>query len=115
DHLLAVEVTAAFRVHLVLDVQPGHPGVFQHLDGTGDVHRLPETGVGVHQGGQFGDTGYLRTAGGDLTQGGEPDVGQAEIRGDDRTGDVDAVETLLLDKPRRERVERARQQQDLLL
>ena len=46
-------------------------------------------------------------AGGDLGEGGQADVGQAEVGGQHGAGDVDAVEALLLDEPRRERVERA--------
>src|SRR5699024_10970412 len=48
DHLLAFQVPATFRVHLVLDVAAGQAGVLEHLDGAGRVHRFAEAGVGVH-------------------------------------------------------------------
>src|SRR5690606_36631079 len=94
DQLLAVEVAAALGVDLVLDVEAGHPGVLEHLDGAGDVHRLAEAGVGIDDGGQLGHAGDLSAAGGDLAQRGEPDVRLAEVRGEDGAGDVDAVEAL---------------------
>ncbi len=47
DHGLAVEVAAALRVDLVLDVRAGEARVLERLDRAGDVHRLAEAGVGV--------------------------------------------------------------------
>jgi hypothetical protein len=49
DDLLAVEVSAALRVHLVFDVQCGDAGVLEGLHRAGDVHRLTEPGVDVHE------------------------------------------------------------------
>ena len=76
-HLLAVEVTAPLGVDLVFDVQAGDPRILEGLHGAGDVHRLAEPGVRVHQGRQVGHARDLGGTPGDLGQGGEPDVGQA--------------------------------------
>ena len=59
--------------------------------------------------GQVGHPGDLPRAGGHLGEGGQADVGQAEVGGEHGAGDVDAVEALVLDQPGRERVERARE------
>ena len=48
---------------------------------------------------------HLR-AGDDLALGHQPDVGQAEVGGERRAGDVDAVEALALDELRHDRRER---------
>ena len=80
DDVLAVQVPAALGVDLVLDVQPGHPGVLEQLHGAGGVHRLAEPGVRVDQGGQGGDPGDLLRPPGHLGRGGQPDVRQARGR-----------------------------------
>ena len=54
DDGLAVEVAAALRVDLVLDVRAGEPGILERLDRAGDVHRLAEAGVGVDDRGEVG-------------------------------------------------------------
>ena len=76
---LAVEVAAALGVDLVLEVAAGQAAGLERLDGTGDVHRLAEAGVGVDDGRQVGDGGDLATATGDLVQRGEPDVRQGKV------------------------------------
>ena len=113
DHRLAVEVAAALRVDLVLDVGSGEAGILECLDGPGDVHRLAEPGVGVDDRGQLGHPRDLRSARGDLGQRREPDVGQTQVGRQHRTRDVDALEALLLDEPGAERVERAGEAQQL--
>ena len=62
DDRLAVEVAAALRVDLVLEVQARDAGVLEHLHGARHVHRLAESGVGVDQGRQVGDAGDLAAA-----------------------------------------------------
>ena len=81
DDRLAVEVAAALRVHLVLEVHAGEARVLERLHRAGDVHRLAEAGVGVDQRGQVGHAGDLRAAAGDLGERREPDVGQPEVGG----------------------------------
>src|SRR5690606_7039314 len=103
----AVQVAAPLGVDLVLDVEPGDAGVLQRLDGAGDVHRLTEPGVRVDERRQVGDAGDLLAAAGDLGQRGEADVGQPEVGGQDRPGDVHAVEALVLDELGGQRVEGA--------
>ena len=107
-HLLAVEVPAALRVHLVLEVHARDARVLEHLHRAGDVHRLAESGVGVDEGRQVGDPRDLASAVGDLGQGGEPDVGEPEIRAQHGARDVDALEALVLDEHRAQRIERPR-------
>ena len=80
DDRLAVEVAAALRVDLVLDVRAGEAGVLERLDRAGDVHRLAEAGVGVDDRRQLGHAGDLLAAAGDLGEGREADVGQARGR-----------------------------------
>ena len=109
DDLLAVEVAAALGVDLVLDVEAGEPRVLHRLHGAGDVHRLAEARVGVDERRQVGHPRDLPGPGRDLGQRREADVGQSEVGGDDGARDVDALEALLLDQPRAERVERAGQ------
>lgn len=89
--------------------QPAVPAFSSSPDGAGHVHWFTEAGVRVHEGGQVGHAGDLPGAGGDLGEGGQTDVGQAQIVGRDRAGDVDPGEALFLDQPGRERVERARE------
>ena len=101
DDLLAVEVAAALGVDLVLDVQAGDAGVLEGLHGAGDVHRLAEAGVGVDERGQVGHPGDLLGAPGDLGQGGQADVRQAQVGREHGAGDVDALEALVLDEARR--------------
>ncbi|MDQ0691345.1 hypothetical protein QF047_002305 [Arthrobacter sp. W4I7] len=105
----AVEVAAAFGVELVLDVQPGQAGVFDFLDGAGHVHRFAEAGVGVHDGREVRHAGDLPGTGGNFGEGGQADVGQAEVVGQDRAGYVNPREPFLFDEPGREGVERARE------
>ena len=59
--------------------------------------------------GQVRHPGDLPGPGGDLGQGGQADVRQAQVVGEDGAGDVDAGEALLLDQAGRERVERTRE------
>ena len=113
DDLLAVEVPAALRVHLVLEVQAGEAGVLEHLHGAGDVHRLAESGVGVDQGGQVGDARDLAGALGDLRERREADIRQPEVGAEHRARDVDALEPLVLDEQGAERVEGARHPHEL--
>ncbi len=62
-HGLAVQVTAALRVYLVLEVAAGQAGVLEHGHGARGVHRLAEAGVGVDQAWAGRSTGRdLRTA-----------------------------------------------------
>src|SRR5579875_1739828 len=74
DNLFAVEVAAAFGVHLVLHLHTRRPELLEHVDGAGDVERLAEARVGVHQAWQGGDSSYLVSAAGNLALGHEPDV-----------------------------------------
>src|SRR5699024_11492712 len=107
DHGLAVQVSAPLRVDLVLQVAAGEPGLLQRLDRAGGVHRLTETGVGVDDGRQIGDPGDLVATPRHLGERGQTDVGQSELGGDHRTGDVHPLETQLLDEYCGERVHRA--------
>jgi hypothetical protein len=94
--VLAVEVAAALGVELVLDMQPGEAGVLELLDGAGHVHGFAEAGVGVDDGGQVGHAGDLPGPGGYFGEGGQADVGQAEVVGQHCAGDVDAGKALFL-------------------
>jgi hypothetical protein len=107
DDLLAVEVPAALRVDLVLDVGAGEPGVLELLDAAGHVHRLAEAGVGVDDRRQLGHAGDLLAPARDLAQGREADIGQPKVGREHGARHVDAVEALALDESRRERVEGA--------
>jgi hypothetical protein len=79
DDLLAVQVTAALGVDLVLDVAAGHPGVLERLDGARDVHGFAEPGVGVDERREVGHARDLPGACGDLGRGRQADVGQAQV------------------------------------
>ncbi len=113
DHGLAVEVAAALRIDLILDVRAGQARVFELLDRAGDVHRLAEAGVGVDDRGEVGHTGDLLRPSGHLGERREADVGQAQVSREHGAGDVDAVEALLLDQARAQRVERTGEAQQL--
>ncbi len=63
--------------------------------------------------GQVGHPRDLLPAAGDLGERRQADVGQPEVGGEHGARDVDAVEALALDEPRAERVERAREAQQL--
>nr|WP_233500091.1 hypothetical protein [Gordonia sp. YC-JH1] len=93
DHLLAVEVSAAFGVHLVLEVAAGQPGVLERRDGPGRTHRLAEPGVGVDERRQVGGSRGRSAARGDLGEGGEADVGQPQVGGQRGARDVHALES----------------------
>lgn len=92
-HRLAVEMSAPFRVYLVLQVAAGQPGVLEHRHRAGGVQRFAEPGVGVDQGGQLGDRGDLGAAAADLGQGGQADVGQAEVGRERGAGHIHPVES----------------------
>ena len=111
--LLAVEMAAALGVDLVLEVAAGDAGVLELGDGAGGGHGLAEAGVGVDKHGQVGDPGDLPRAVRDLRQGGQADVRQGEVGGDDGAGDVHAVEAGLLDGARHQRGEGAGEALDL--
>ena len=113
DHSLAVEVAAALGVDLVLDVRSREAGVLELLDRAGDIHRLPEAGVGVDDRGEVGHPGHLLRPPGDLGERGEADVGQAEVGGEHGARDVDPLEPLLLDQSGAQGVERAGEAQQL--
>src|SRR5690606_30048003 len=67
--------------------------------------RLPEAGVGIHDRRKVGHARDLAGALGDLGEGGEADVGQAQVGRQYGAGDVDPLEPLLHDEFRGERVE----------
>ena len=89
--------------------QPARPAFSSSWTRAGHVHGLAEAGVGVDDRRQVRHPGDLPGPGGHLGEGGQPDVRQAEVVGQDGAGDVDPGEALLLDQPGRERVERARE------
>jgi hypothetical protein len=79
DHLLALEMPAALREHLVLDLDRVGAGALEQLDGTPHVERVAESGVGIdHQ--RAGEDGTDRGNVVDqLGQGDQAVVGDAEI------------------------------------
>ena len=104
---------AAFRVHLVFNVEAGDPGILQLLHSAGHIHRFAEPGVGVDDRGQVGHARNLPGTPGDLGERGETDVGKPEVGAQHRSRDVDAIEALVLDEPRRQRVECAGEAEQL--
>src|SRR5699024_3323559 len=97
DDLFAVEVTAALRVDLVLEVESRDAGVLELLDRAGHIHRLAPAGVGIDEGRQVRHPGDIASVVGHLGHRGQSDVGQTHGRGERSAGDVDALETDLLD------------------
>src|SRR5690606_13404677 len=107
-HGLAVEMTATLRVDLVLEMAASDARVLEDGDRPCRAHRLAEAGVGVDEHRQVGDPCDLVAAPGDFGQGGQPDIGQAEIGRELRAGVVDALASALLNELGNQRVERPR-------
>jgi hypothetical protein len=79
DNLLAGEVTAPLRRHLVLDLDRGRPCAFKPAHRAGHGDRVPEAGVRIDDQGEVhhvGDRGDLITQ---LGQPCEADVRNAEV------------------------------------
>jgi hypothetical protein len=100
DERFVVEMAAALRAELVFEVAAAQAELLEFLDGARHAHGLAKTRVGVNDGGQAGDTGDGASALGDLTEGGETDIGQGEVSRQDGAGDIHALEAVALDQQR---------------
>ena len=110
--LFAVQMAAALRVDLVLDVAAGNAQVLQDVHGAGGAQRLAETCVRVDERGQPRGAGDLVTARRHFAQGRQADVGQGQRRRHDGARDVHPFEAQALDQQRGEGVEGAREAQE---
>jgi hypothetical protein len=108
DHLLVVEVPAALREHLVLDVEGGDAGggVLAHC--AHDVELVAEAGVGVRDHRHADRGGDARRVLRHLGHRQQPVVGVAEAGRRAGAGHVDGGEAGLLDDPGGQAVVRAR-------
>jgi hypothetical protein len=105
DHVLARQMPAALRRHLVLEMERRHPGRLVLADCAHDVERVAVAVVGV---GDHGDADGLHETAGvvdHLAERQQPDVGASqERRRGAVAGHVHGFEARLLDQPRRQRV-----------
>ena len=111
--LFALEMAAAFRKHLVLDVQTGDAGPFVLLDGAANVERPAVACVRVGDDGKGRRRADARRLARHLGHRREAQIGLAEqaVRRAG-AGHVDHVKAGLLDQPRGEPVVRAGRDDD---
>jgi hypothetical protein len=103
--LLPVEMAAALREDLVLELDPRRAGALQHSDRADHVERVAEARVGVDEERDRDRVGHGRDMVHDLGKRGEPDVGRAEMHvGDAGARDVAGLEAEILHDAREQRV-----------
>ena len=93
DELLAGPVAAALRLNLVLEVHAGGAGTGELAGRAGDHVRRTEAGVGVDEERKVGHRGDPAGILGDVGEGRQPEVGDAEGGvGDAGSGEVERPE-----------------------
>ena len=105
DDRLVLEVAATLRCELVLDLYGGRPGRLDLDDGSPDVQGTAESGVDVDDHGEVDGGGDPTRCARDVAETEQSEVGFAERgRREREPGEVDGVETGLLDQHRLERI-----------
>ncbi|CPY09195.1 Uncharacterised protein [Mycobacteroides abscessus] len=89
---------APLRIYLVLQMKAGYPAVLEDGDRASGTHRLAKARVGVDQGGKVGNRRDLPAPGRHLGEGGQPDIGQGQIRRQHRARYVDTFEADFLNQ-----------------
>jgi hypothetical protein len=108
DDLLAREMTAALRMHLVFQLYAVGPGPLQRAHRVIDVERIAKAGVGIDDQRQLHRIADARRVLGDFMQAHEALVGHGKPHiGHAGAGDVDGLEAQVFDELGRQGIERA--------
>jgi hypothetical protein len=98
DDVLAGEMAALLREHLVFDLDARSARAFHHLDGPHHVQSVAEAGIGIDQHRNLDRIRDGCDVIGDLGERRQTDVGNAEIHiGDAGAGDINGFEPEILD------------------